>query len=379
MPATPRLYLDWNATAPLSPQARAAVVDALSLGNASAVHAEGRAARVTIETVRRALGARFGVPADRVTFTSGGTEANNMALSPGVAGEGRAPAERLIVSAVEHAAVRAGGRFGEAAVCPVDGHGVIDLGALEDLLAADPRPALVAVMAANNETGVVQPLSDVAALAARFGATVHTDAVQAFGRLSDGALMADTVALSGHKLGAPFGVGALVKRTATHVPPLLTGGGQERGARGGTENVTAIAGFGASLAGPAANADAWAETRVAREAFERDLLAHFPDAVVFGAGAERLPNTVLFSVGAVPAELALIALDMAGAALSSGAACSSGTVQPSHVLAAMGVPDARSRTALRASVGPSGAAADLDRFLLALQEAVVPMGVKTIS
>ena len=366
-----RAYLDWNATAPVSAAAKAAAMAALeACGNASSVHSEGRARRAIVETARRALAERFSVQPDAVTFTSGGTEANAMALAPGVCAPGRAAAERLVVSAVEHAAVRAGGRFADATVVPVDADGRIDLAALAETLAAG-APALVSVMAANNETGVRQPLAEIAALAAEHGATFHSDAVQAFGRVPDETLAADIVTLSGHKLGAPTGVGALVRRGDVRLSPLIRGGGQERGLRGGTENVVAIAGFGAALTEPAAHPAAWGETEAARDAFEAALLSRLPGAVVFGGNAPRLPNTSLFSPGPVPAELALIALDLEGVAVSSGAACSSGKVSESHVLLAMGVDAKTAATAIRASVGPQGAQPQFAQLLGALS-AVLP-------
>ncbi|ORE95998.1 class V aminotransferase [Stappia sp. 22II-S9-Z10] len=369
-----RLYLDWNASAPATEAARDAAVRALLAGgNASSVHAEGRACRGLVETTRRALGARFGLTHEAVTFTSGGTEANAMALRPGVAREGAAPAERLITQATEHPAVLSGGGFAPAdvTVLPVDAAGRLDAEDLAAALAADPRPALVSLMAANNETGVVTDpaLFDLARAA---GAVTHTDAVQGFGRVPDATLCADLVTLSGHKIGAPQGVGALVKRPGITVAPLIRGGGQERGARGGTENVPAIAGLGAALAGPAADPDAWQETRRARDTFEASLLAMFPRATIFGREAPRLPNTSLFALGA-PAELALIGLDLAGVAVSSGSACSSGKVSVSHVLIAMGVSPDVARCAIRVSCGPVDAGAALERFLVALQRVIVPM------
>jgi len=374
--AAERLYLDWNASAPILPAAREAAIAALTAGgNASSVHAEGRSSRAVVERARRALAKRFGVASEAVVFTSGGTEANVTALSPGVVGPGGSHVERLLVSAVEHPAVLSGGRFSADALAtvPVDTAGRIDLHALDDELGADPRPALVSVMAANNETGVLQPLAEVSAIAARHGAVVHTDAVQAFGRVAEACLVADLVSISGHKIGAPAGVGALVKRSEVIVPPLVRGGGQERGARAGTENVAAIAGLAAALEAPAADPHAWGETAAARDGFEAALLEEFGEARVFGAGAPRLPNTSLFTVGATPAEIALIGLDLAGVAVSSGAACSSGKVAVSHVLSAMGVPEAVARTAIRASAGPVDASGAFERFVLALRRVIVPM------
>ena len=372
----PRLYLDWNASAPLLAAAREAAFAALTLGgNASSVHAEGRAARAIVERARRALADRLGVASEGVTFTSGGTEASMTALSPGVRRPGGAGVERLVVSAVEHPAVLSGGRFTPRDVCvvPVDQDGRIDLATLERVL-AEPRPTLVSVMAANNETGVIQPLAEVGVLARAAGALLHTDAVQGFGRLPDDALAAaDLVTLSGHKIGAPAGVGALVRRGDVMVPPLVLGGGQERGTRGGTENVAAIAGFLAALDGPAADPAAWEDTRRARDGFEASLLQIAPSVTILGSSVPRLPNTSLFA-SRVPADLALIGLDLAGIAVSSGAACSSGKVAASHVLAAMGVRGRASRGAIRVSVGPTGADAALRRFLVAFQKVIVPMG-----
>jgi cysteine desulfurase len=367
----PRLYLDWNATAPLLPEAREAALAALSAGgNASSVHAEGRAARAVVERARRTLAARFAVPPDAVVFTSGGTEANATALSPGVRRAGGDGVTRLVVSAVEHPAVLAGGRFHEVLTVPVDGQGRVDLDALER--AVDGR-TLVSVMAANNETGVLNPLDEVRAIVEAAGAVFHTDAVQAFGRVPDDALDAHLVTVSGHKIGAPAGVGALIRRGDVVVPPLIRGGGQERGCRAGTENVPAIAGFAAALKTGAADPAAWRVTAAARDQFEAALLDSLPGVTIFGRGAPRLPNTSLFSAGPASAALTIIALDLAGVAVSSGAACSSGKVAVSHVLLAMGVDPEVARRAVRVSAGPVGAEDALRRFLVALAGVIVPM------
>ncbi len=375
-----RIYLDWNASAPLSPGALAAATHALTLGgNASSVHGEGRAARQLVERTRAALASRFAVPRDQVLFTSGGTEANATALCPGILTPAGRPVERLIASAVEHPAVLAGGRFDPTHVhtVPVDANGVIDKAGLSDALSDGP-PSLVSVMAANNETGVLQPLAEIAAIAADHDALLHTDAVQAFGRIPDEALVADLITLSGHKLGGPVGAGALIRRRAVELPALVRGGGQEKGMRGGTENVTAIAGLGAALSEPAADPNAWAETKAARIEFEAALKERF-SATVFGEAAPRLPNTTLAALPGMPAEIALIALDLAGTAISSGSACSSGKVATSHVLAAMGVSQPLADTALRISAGPIGAAEAYERFLLALGEVIVSAQRRAIS
>jgi cysteine desulfurase len=371
-----RVYLDWNATAPLRPQARAAALDALeACGNPSSVHAEGRAARRLVEEARERVAALVAAEPRNVVFTSGGTEANMMALSPGwESGQGNSSRDCLVVSAIEHPSVLAGGRFArpvvtEAAAGP---DGKLDLAGLErqlfGLAQKGFRRPLVSVMLANNETGVVQPVSQAARLAHAAGGFLHVDAVQAAGRIpcNINELGADLLTLSGHKMGGPKGVGALVKRQAMlHLAdPLLRGGGQERGARAGTENVPGIAGFG-SAAALAQQELAAASTRMAalRDRLEAGLKAEMPQGVVIGAETERLPNTTLFALGGIKAETAVIALDLEGIAVSSGAACSSGKVAPSHVLAAMGVAPALARGAIRLSLGPTTSEADIDRFL----------------
>ena len=358
-----RIYLDWNATAPLRKEARAAALAALDLvGNPSSVHGEGRAARHLIEQAREQVAALVGAAPRNVVFTSGGTEANMSALVP------TAARDRLLVSAIEHPSVLAGGRFTAESVerLPVTGRGEVDLDALEARMAALAGPVLASLMLANNETGVVQPVSQAASLIHAAGGTLHVDAVQAAGRIpcDINALGADFLTLSGHKIGAPKGVGALVGRNAVALDPLVKGGGQEHGLRGGTENVAAIAGFGAAAA--AARADLASErTRMAalRERLEARLKAASPEMVIFGAQSERLPNTTLFAVAGMKAETAVIAFDLAGVAVSAGAACSSGKVQPSHVLAAMGVPPRLASAAVRVSLGPSTTEFEIERFI----------------
>jgi cysteine desulfurase len=366
---TNRIYLDWNATAPLRPQARSAMLAALdATGNASSVHAEGRAARALIEKAREEVAALVGAQPRNVVFTSGGTEANMLALGPAVGGAGRR-CERLLVSAIEHPSVLAGGRFPAEAVerLPVTASGEIDLAILERRLAAGAGRALVSLMLANNETGVVQPIPEAVALAQAAGALLHVDAVQAAGRIpcDINALGADLLTLSGHKLGAPKGVGALIRRDAALrlADPLIKGGGQEHGLRAGTENVAGIAGFGAAAAA-ARNAPDADRTRMAalRDRLEQGLRAASPEVVIFG-GMERLPNTTLFARPRMKAETAIIAFDLEGIAVSSGAACSSGKVQPSHVLAAMGVPPRLAAGAIRVSLGPTTTETEIDRFV----------------
>ncbi len=330
-----RLYLDANATEPLRAEARAAVAAALDVtGNPSSVHAEGRAARRMLEEARETLAARVGLAPSSVVFTSGGTEANATALA-GVAAEGR----RVLVSATEHDSVLRA--MPEAGRITVDRDGVIDLVALETAL-ADSRPAAVAVMLANNETGTVQPIHDVAALCRRFGARLHVDAVQAPGRLKLGelgALGADTLALSAHKAGGPKGAGALLLASGWWPGPLIRGGGQERGLRAGTEPLPAIAGFAAAMAAAEAWRGAGGAARLAslRDAILAGLAERVPRAVPIAAGAPRLANTLCLALPGVAAATQVMALDLAGVAVSAGSACASGKVAESHVLRAMGL------------------------------------------
>jgi cysteine desulfurase len=365
-----RVYLDWNATTPLREEAQAAVAAALAaVGNPSSVHAEGRAARALVEEARAEVAALVNARAGDVIFASSGTEANMLALSPAIetANEKR-PRDRLLISAIEHSSVRCGGRFPREAVedLPVDAAGRLDLAALAKAVAQSPRP-LVSVMLANNETGVVQPVAEAAAIVHAAGGLLHVDAVQAIGRIACDvtALGADLLTLSAHKIGGPKGVGALIRaREDIHFSePLIRGGGQERGLRSGTENVAGIAGFGAAAAVARRNRAAEAAHMLAlRDTLEAGLRAISPRAVIFGADTVRLPNTTLFTVPGLKAETAVIAFDLEGIAVSSGAACSSGKVQPSQVLAAMGIAAPLTRGAVRVSLGWTTSARDVEAF-----------------
>ena len=354
-------YLDWNATAKLRPEAQAAVTAALDVtGNPSSVHAAGRAARRLIEDARDKVATLIGVAARDVVFTSGGTEANMLALSP-VLGE------VLLISAIEHPSVRSGGRFAAVEDIAVMAAGVVDLEALERQLAGRTRP-VVSLMLANNETGVIQPVAEAAALVHAAGGLLHVDAVQGPGRIACDfkALGADLMTLSSHKIGGPHGVGALIRRDGLALDPQIKGGGQERGARAGTENVAGIAGFGAAAE---ATRQGWTEEAIRmlalRDKLEAGIKAIAPKAVIFGAEAARLPNTTLFSVPGMKAETAVIAFDLEGVAVSSGAACSSGKVAPSHVLAAMGVAQDLARGAIRVSLGYATSDEGVGRILKA--------------
>jgi cysteine desulfurase len=338
------LYLDANATEPLRPTARAAVLAALELaGNPSSVHAAGRAARRLLEDARDTVAACFGArPAD-VVFTSGGTEADALGVHALHAGR------RLIVGATEHEAIRAAA--GDAVVLPVDRDGVVLLGTLEALL-AEGGPALVCLMLANNETGTLQPVAEAASLCRRYGAFLHVDAVQAAGRISvDFAVLgAHSVALSSHKMGGPPGAGALLLAPeVSAIAPLIAGGGQERGRRGGTPALPAIAGFAAAAReavgtlppvsrspSPVALGEAGnASLAALRDAIERAAVGL--GAVVCGGRTARLANTTSMALPGIRADAQVIALDLQGVAVSAGAACSSGKVAASHVLAAMGL------------------------------------------
>jgi cysteine desulfurase len=363
-----RVYLDWNATTPLRPEAKSAMTAAWEIsGNPSSVHGEGRQARRLVEDARAAIAAAVEARPHDLVFTSGGTEANALALTPGLRRGTGQPVERLLVSAIEHASVLAGGRFPAAAIgtIKVNGSGIVDLAHLRTLLAAGP-PALVSVMLANNETGAVQPISEVADVVHEAGGLLQVDAIQALGKMpiDISILRADLVTLSAHKIGGPKGVGAVVlAEDVQGLEPLLRGGGQELGRRAGTENVAGIAAFGAATkAAMAALRDDATRLGVLREHLEQGL-KRTPGMIVFSEDAPRLPNTTLFTVPGLKAETAVIGLDLAGIAVSSGSACSSGKVQPSHVLDAMGFPKDLAQGAVRLSLGWSTSEADIDLTL----------------
>lgn len=352
------VYLDHNATAPLRPEAREAMVLALSdWGNPSSIHRYGRAARRLVEDAREAVAALAGAQPAGVIFTSGATEANNLAVKG-------LPHASLLLSAGEHDSLLAAAPG--ATRIPLTAEGLVDLGALSDLLDLSPRPALVAVQAANNETGVIQPLGEVVALCRRHGAWLHVDAVQAAGRVPHLAWTfgVQSLALSAHKLGGPQGAGALILLQPAELKAQIQGGGQERRRRAGTENVAALAGFGAvARVALRDEIEEGVRLRTLQQRLERGLRSISPDCVIFGAGAPRLANTTCFALPGTAAETLLIAFDLAGVAISSGSACSSGKVAPSHVLAAMEVPDDLARAALRVSCGWSTGESEVDRFL----------------
>ena len=379
----PRAYLDHNATSPLRGPARAKMLDTLrASGNPSSVHAEGRAARALVEAAREKVAALVGGRARNVIFTSGATEALALALSGRWRGPEGAP-PRLLLSATEHVAALEGHGFGESAeILPVDASGVLDLATLHAALAGSQGPVLLCLQAANNETGVLQPVAAVAEKVHAAGGLLVCDAVQAAGRIACTfeTTDADMLIVSSHKLGGPLGAGALVLREAslTCERPLIRGGGQERGFRAGTENVAAIAGFGAAADDVAAHVDEEAARLTElRAKLEAEVLRLAPTATIFGTAAPRLPNTTAFAIPGLAAETALMAFDLARIALSSGSACSSGKVRRSHVLAAMGVSDDVARGALRASLGWTTTEADVAAFSTALAEILARIGRKT--
>lgn len=374
MTKMPRTYLDWNATAPLLPAAREAVVAALDMvGNPSSVHGEGRALRMLVEAARRDVAALVNAAPAHVIFTSGASEAANLVLTPGYR-MGRTPLAigHLYVSEIEHPALREGGRFQREAVTsvPVTRAGVVDLDALDALLQGHDKATglpMVAIMLANNETGIVQPVKAAAEIVRRHGGLLVVDAVQAVGRMPVDmeALDADFLVISSHKLGGPKGAGALVSRGEVLMPaPLIRGGGQEKGHRSGTENPAALAGFAAAARAAATDMAARnAGIAALRDALEAGMRAVTNDIVIHGSEVERVANTSFFSLPGLKSETGQIAFDLEGIALSAGSACSSGKVGQSHVLTAMGF-DA-TLGGLRVSLGPGSVQADVDRFLAA--------------
>jgi len=358
-----RVYLDHNATSPLRPEARAAVILALdTAGNPSSVHAEGRKARRIIEDARERVAALVGAPPENVVFTSGATEANNWVLA--------AEWKQLFIPKIEHEAILAPAQRSPANVIQIssDENGVSRIEELAEtvlLTQKITRPSCAALQMANNETGALQPVLELAAFCREHNISVHTDAVQAAGRvpIDMEKLGVDTLSLSSHKIGGPAGVGALIFRDGIDLPPWIVGGGQERRRRSGTENVSGIAGFGAAAACALREVADIEKCRTLRDELEYNLKAITPQAEIMAAGTKRLPNTSCFSLPGTSAETLLIKLDLAGIAVSSGAACSSGKVSASHVLSAMRMRDELSRGAIRVSLGWNSSKSDIETFL----------------
>jgi cysteine desulfurase len=353
------IYLDYNATAPVRPTVVEAMAAALAeVGNASSVHRFGRAARAAVETARERVARLVGARPEQVVFTGGGTEANNLAL----AGAGR---ERTIISTIEHDSVLRAAPSAE--MLPVRSDGVADLDALAAILGRSDRPALLSLMLANNETGVIQPVAAAAEIAHAAGAFVHCDAVQAIGKIAVDmpALGVDYLSMSAHKFGGPQGVGALVLAEGAPLAAQLRGGGQERNRRAGTENVAAIIGFGVAAEAAAVELESMRRLAELRDELEHRAQTLVPAALVFGKQAPRLPTTSCLALPGVSSEIQVMALDLAGVAVSAGSACSSGKVRPSHVLQAMGVEAAQAASAIRVSLGWRTTRDDVEGFLAA--------------
>lgn len=376
-------YCDHNATAPLRPLSRDAVAHALTItGNPSSVHSHGRAARAVVEQARDRIARLVHAKPDQVIFTSGATEANGLALWGAVEGaidrsetEKSARITRLFVSAIEHASVL---KTAEALVervagvrletLPVTANGVLDIEALHVALREGKGRALVAVMAANNETGVVQPVAEISQLCREAGALLLVDAVTAAGKIDLDAGVCDYMTLSAHKLGGPQGAGALVAREGAPLAPQMTGGGQQKGSRAGTENLSGIAGFGAAVETVLKDVEELARIASVRDHFEQALKVKFPDAVIFGEDAPRLGNTSNVALPGLASQNIVIALDLDGVMVSSGSSCSSGKIAPSHVLSAMGIADDLAGASIRVSFGWDSIVGDADAVVASLEK-----------
>ncbi len=352
-------YLDCNATAPVRPQVISLMGEILAEpGNASSVHGAGRHARKRVEDARGQVARAFAVGPQQVVFNSGATEGNNTIIK-GFAGQ------RILISAIEHASLIDSGV--KAELIPVTADGVVDLTALEQMLAQGPQVTLVSVMMVNNETGVIQPVAEISKLAKAHGALFHTDAVQALGRLefTRESIGADFITVSSHKLGGPQGAGAIIMAPKAPLPKLIHGGGQERRQRAGTENIAAIAGFGLAVEIALQEINSYQALSGLRDKIETALSAGTNSLRIHGKAVPRVANTTSFSLNGSTSETLLLALDLEGIAISSGSACSSGTVKPSHVLTAMGISEQEAGCALRVSLGWNTTEQDVEDFIAA--------------
>ncbi len=357
MTLTYRSYLDFNATAPNRPEVIDAVVRAMrKWGNASSVHADGRAARSCVEEARKKVAALVGGSPNNVIFTGSGTESNNQAIRA-------ISCERLIVSGIEHESVLRARE--DVIICPVESNGIIDLAALEKLLFESKKQTVVSIMLANNETGILQPVAEACRLARKAGTFFHCDAVQAAGKIPVDIrdLGVDSLALSAHKIGGPQGVGALVCKDISHISRFIHGGGQESGLRAGTENVAGIVGYGVAAERALLGLPSFYDLRCFRDDLEKRVLEIEPKIKIFGKGLDRLPNTSKFATKGLSSELQVMALDLDGVSISAGSACSSGKIETPYVLAAMGVPEELGLCAIRVSLGWTTTADDIDRFI----------------
>jgi len=363
------VYLDHNATTPVRPEALVAMTYALrATGNPSSVHRNGRRLRAMIDDAREHVAELVGAVPASIIFTSGGTEANATVLRSFAPGN-------ILVAATEHASVLE--NVPQPQIVPVDRHGVVDIGSLEQMLSEQTEPVLVAVMLANNETGTIQPIANVVDVAHRHGAQVHCDAVQAAGKIpiDMATLGVDTLSMSAHKLGGSMGVGALVITPEARVHPLLRGGGQERRLRCGTENVPGIAGFGAAASAVGGLPDS-ARLRTLHSRMERELCSGEGRGITIGAGAPRVPNTTCVAMPGVLAETQVIAFDLAGFSVSAGSACSSGTMKNSHVLAAMGTEHEIAHCAIRISTGWTTTQEEISSFISAWRDLRSRLGIR---
>ncbi len=353
------IYLDYNATAPIRPEVTDLVATVMGeWGNPSSVHAAGRKAKGRLETARRQVAALAGCKAQEVIFTSGGTESNNLALK-GLAGY------EVFISAAEHDSVLAAAGMLEARTIAVDSTGRLDIADLREKLGASDTPALVSVMLANNETGVLQPIREIAELIHEKGGLIHTDAIQSAGKipLHFKDMGVDMLSLSGHKIGGPQGQGALIVREGLAIQSIQKGGGQELGRRGGTENVAGIAGFGLAAELAMAALEKYDAIEEQRDRMEAAILKISPGSQIYGQGSKRLPNTSCLSMPGVGSELQVMNFDLAGIAVSAGSACSSGKVKASHVLTAMGATEKEASEAIRISLGWLTKPSEIDTFL----------------
>jgi cysteine desulfurase len=351
------IYLDHNATSPVGAEVADAIAEALAQGgNASSVHGAGRRARQMVEQAREQLAGFINASPAEIVFTSGGTEANNLVLRG-------ARCDHILVSAVEHPSVL--DATADIEQVPVDENGLIDLAALEARLIEIEGKVLVSVMLANNETGVIEPISEIVGIAEKYDALVHTDAIQALGKIKIDrvALGVDFISLSAHKIGGPQGVGALVINEEVPLASLIRGGGQERSRRAGTENVPGIVGFGTAAKLVAEKFSRMTEIEVLRDQLEASIKSIAPGAVIYGDTVERLPNTSCLAMPGVTSETQVMKFDLAGVMMSAGSACSSGKVQASHVLKAMGVADELAATSIRVSLGHDTSEAEIEFFV----------------
>jgi cysteine desulfurase len=366
-----RVYFDYNATSPVSSDVLEAVIGATRdlFGNPSSVHHFGQQAKATLDRARSSVAALIGAEPTELVFTSGGTEADNFAIRGLAESLESTPRRHLVASAIEHEAVlntlKALARRGwRTTLIPVDASGIVDPAHLREAVTSET--ALVSVMHANNEIGTIQPIAELAAIAHEQGALFHTDAVQSTGKIpvSVKALGVDLLSLSAHKFNGPKGAGAIWIKRGTRMLPIVTGGKHERNRRAGTENVPAIAGMGVAAQAAVGKMSSEAiRLGEMRDRLEAGILDRVAGTVVNGSRNVRVPNTTNISFDRVEAESLLIALDLEGVAVSTGSACSSGTLEPSHVLRAMGLPSHRTQNSLRFSLGLFSTDAEIDRVL----------------